>query len=1139
MSTTGREYQLAIRIAGVVDKTFNTSLTSARSKLSAFDSNVKKIDSSFTSLDRGFDKAISAGEKCFSVIATAAGVAATAIGGAAVAAVNVGSEFESAFAGVQKTVDATQEEYADLRQSILDMSREMPSSASEIAAVMESAGQLGIAKENLEDFTRVMINMGVSTNLSADEAATALAKFSNITGMDPANYERLGSVIVDLGNNFATTEADIVEMATRLASSGDLVGLSEAQIMALSTAMSSVGIEAEAGGSSMSKLLKDMQVAVELGGDTLQQYASVANMSGEAFRQAFQEDAVVALSAFLDGLNDTERNGKSAIAILNEMGLTEVRLSNMVLALSNAEGVMSGAIETANTAWDENTALAIEAGKRYETFESQIQILKNGFSELGIAAYDEMREPLADVISFFTDKLHGFTDYMGGADGFSKWMENLSAELPTLQRKVKNAWGVVSPFFDGLLEVGKWCLKNPEAIVSVITGIGTALAAYKIASTVSHIVSSVTALASSPVTGPILAIVSAIGLVMGAYTAYKQYEQSLVDDSLAEHFGDIALSMEDIQQVAEYIVSSDSLGKVKEALAAYEDLDGFAAVMDEAVSDINKMNWKVSIGMELTEEEQEAYKSAIAEYAENAQEYAQQSQYAVSLNLSVGLSDNDLESQNVVDKVNQFYQDKYDELSSLGTQLNEAVTTAFNDGLLDIEETQVIAEIQAQMAEIERSLATGELDAQLSILGMEYAGGGSLTADSFQNLQEEIAKQVDAATEAYKESYAKNYASIQATWEEGGYLSEAEYESALQGIQEEFLANIGEAQAKAINFQMETIMDQYAGELDPAVENYLQAVQDTLGSYMENGEADWLDRPVILWQAMIDELSANDLDKTTRQAISQLLEAMEPSMEEMEQLKQQYEAMGQEVPEAIASGLSEYALLDALANQDYAAISYVVGEQIAAGDYEGFYSDIINQLQNMDVYGQEGYVPDGVKSAIGTSIDETYSYTQETIDAYYSNGFTTEADLDVNINPRINMPNSYSSALTGKLGGAISGAMKGMTIDRNADGGIIRNTELSWLAEEGPESVIPLDGSRNAISLWEQTGRLLGMDSVLDGISLEGAGNTATIEYKPTLQFYGGTPSRDDLVEAMEISQEKFESMLDQCLKKRSRFGFQ
>ncbi len=131
----------------------------------------------------------------------------------------------------------TPEQLRRIKEDILDLSTNVPTTA-DISAVAEAAGQLGIAVEDITNFSSVMIDLGESTNLSSDEAASSLAKFANITRMDADYYSNLGSVIVDLGNNFATTEADIVSMATRLASTGEITGLSEAQIMAVSTALS-------------------------------------------------------------------------------------------------------------------------------------------------------------------------------------------------------------------------------------------------------------------------------------------------------------------------------------------------------------------------------------------------------------------------------------------------------------------------------------------------------------------------------------------------------------------------------------------------------------------------------------------------------------------------------------------------------------------------------------------------------------------------------------------------------------------------------------------------------------------------------------------------------------------------------------
>lgn len=317
-------------------------------------------------------------------------------------------DFESAFAGVEKTVDGTTEQMLNLKNGIKNMAQEIPSSTTEIAEVAEAAGQLGIKTDDILEFTRVMIDLGESTNLSANDAASSLAKLANIVGMSSSDYKRLGSAIVGLGNNFATTENDIVQMSTRLAATGNLAGLETNQILALATAMSSVGIEAEAGGSAMSKLLKMIQVATETGSQDLEDFAKVAGMTTEQFKMKFEKDAVGALSLFIKGLNDTERNGKSAIAILDDMNLKEVRLSNTILSLASAGDLLTDAVELSSKAWNENTALTNETEKRYSTIQSKLVIVKNKLYDLGITLGEYILPYVEKSIDFVSNLIEKF-----------------------------------------------------------------------------------------------------------------------------------------------------------------------------------------------------------------------------------------------------------------------------------------------------------------------------------------------------------------------------------------------------------------------------------------------------------------------------------------------------------------------------------------------------------------------------------------------------------------------------------------------------------------------------------------------------------------------------------------------------------
>lgn len=307
-------------------------------------------------------------------------------------AVKAAIDYETAFAGVKKTVDGTPQQFARLSNSIREMAREMPSSAVEIANVAEAAGQLGVPIGAIKDFSKTMINLGVSTNLSSEEAASSIAKIGNImqvSGKDLGTWSgHFGSAVVDLGNHFATTERDIVAMTNRLAAGGKLAGMTTQDILGLATAMSSVGIEAEAGGTAMTQTLTGIGKAVDGVGDgakeKLELLARVSGVSAQKFAETWKKHPVEALQEFIKGLERGAKQGKNVDEVLSALDMTGIRQGNMLKSLALASDRMGEAVSRSNSAWKENNALTNEASKRYETTESQLKIFKNQITDLAI-----------------------------------------------------------------------------------------------------------------------------------------------------------------------------------------------------------------------------------------------------------------------------------------------------------------------------------------------------------------------------------------------------------------------------------------------------------------------------------------------------------------------------------------------------------------------------------------------------------------------------------------------------------------------------------------------------------------------------------------------------------------------------------
>lgn len=1164
MAGRGEEYKLAIRIAGEIDKSLKESTNLTRKELNKLARDTvkasreaatfgQKLEQQLQEVEPVFSGIEKAGKAAFQAVAVAAGTAAAAIGGVSVFSYSAGSGFESAFAGVKKTVDATDSEYAIMEKNIRAMAKEMPQTAEDLSAIAESAGQLGIEKENLIDFTKTMANLGVATNLSSEEAATEFARFANITQMSQKDFGNLGSTVVALGNNLATTESEITAMSLRLGAAGKQVNMSESQIMGYAAALSSVGIEAEAGGSAFSKLIVNMQLAAETGSDSLGQYAAVAGMSAGEFKDAFQNDAAGAIESFIMGLNDAERNGKTAIAVLYDMGIKEVRLRDTLLRAAGAGDLFSDSLQIANRAWEENTALTNEAEQRYQTMESQMQMLKNTTTDAGISLYQNFREPMLQSLGVLREFAGETLGEWAGGDEMTEFAKNLNKQLPTAIRKTKEFGTAVGDFAEPFLNVGGWLVDHPGTITGAITGIGSALGAYKVVSGITSLTSALTTL--NPAGMAILGISGAAAVISGISTEVRKASNEAKKANLARHFGDISLSIEELDRVASHLVETQELRQVREALSAFDDLSDMQTGIEDAVENINRMNWKISIGMELSEEENSSYQEEVQNYIEQVQNYAEQEQYAISMAAGV-LESGDPEDGGMLDKFNTFYASMQQKLAEEAKKLQEKTTEVFNDGLLVPDEAKAIAEIQQSMANIQNSMTGSEFDARLSLLDMEFSGQ-DLDAESFQNLQVKLGEYTESAMAEYQEAYVKTVSGLDAMLKAGpseGGITQEEYDEEFNNAREAYFQQTADIQAKSAEFQINTMKQAYEAELSGLGPELQGVISSELNEIMTNDDfwntystpEDWANGLQNIFLNATEEMG---LDASTRNALSDLFENMLPLQEEMELLKQKYKEAGTEIPESLIEGMNDITLIGAAGGNE-AAMWALIGNEVAGNEDYATVIELAHQTG--------GAIPEEVSKAIQENQEIAVTQAKELMNAITS---TMEEGINAQIPVNYKVVSAYNR--TGEVPGAGTyeepGALKGVISSRipgHAVGGIFDKPHLAWFAEDGPEAAIPINGSAEAIELWKQTGELLGMSDQPDSFSSlanrfiqgnvqdgqgaqpgEEPGNPLSIVYSPVLSFYGNT-DKEGVTEALRMSQEEFNAHMEEFIRENQRTNF-
>lgn len=1133
---SNKEYQMAIKIAGEVEKSFTNSMGVTKKELrniarqaaltsQSSASMAKQFCSGVDEVSGGFGKLESFAKGTFDAVVKGAETAAVAIGAVATAAVSFGAPFEAQMSTAKALTGAAEAEFQILNEKAKEIGESTSFSATEAGQAMEYMAMAGWKTEEIIGGIGGIMDLAAASGEELASVSDIVTDALTAFGLSAADAGHFSDVLAAASTNANTNVAMMGETFQYAAPLAGALGYSVEDTAVAIGLMANAGIKSSAAGTALRKIFSETT-----GGATVAAKAfgemKIQTTNADGSMRALN-DIITDLRAAFDKMSESEKSanaeaiaGKTAMSgLLAIVNASETDFNKLTDAVNNCEG-----------------AAAAMADIKLDNLQGDVTLFKSAMEGVGIEIYEQFNGPLREGVQSGTEFLGMLNTYLKSSGAVQKVTSNIVKALPTFVRQAKNAGGAALELMEPLLNIAEYMIDHPDVIAAGLAAIGGAIATYRVAEGIKSVInafSGITAVMSNPVALGITATAVAIAGVAAIITKVKLKERELKQENLAEHFGDITLSLEDLEKAAKHIIGSDGLGQLNEMLTNRQGLEEYKTSLQGTIEELNKLNWKVQIGMELNETEQSEYISAIDSYITECLDFVEQKHYVASLQLDILTKDNEV-GNGIKTSTMALYKGLEDEMTELGDELKNTVNIAFEDGLLTFDESKKIVELQSKLAKMQSELSDSDYTANLEALKIKY--GGNLDAESFQNLQAELAENVEQVKET-------SYTALQDLLQEEvlkkshGIINENQYNQNVAELQSNYWNQVAEAELKSANFQYDTIVQQYSEELEnllPEMEGKTTTVLETLKENVEKygiNEAKSILSDADTLRAM---LGIDNIDETTVQALNELFIQLEPVMQQMIEIREKMEEGGMEVPEGYAEGIRNYAALGAIADSE--AAMFELAGQAAADSPE-----LATWIKQVDEDGTE--VVEALMAPIKNCDAEAAEAARELYtktSRYTRLSFGQGIDIEIPVNLKFNTYIPTNSTIH------TNGTIPGTNVPYpHATGGIYTTPHIGLVAEAGPEAIIPLNNTENAYNLWWQAGELLGMkdelslsDAAVTMIESSTSNNSVSspqITYSPTIQFYGGTPSKEDIAAAEKLSQEEFEAMLEKYYKNKSR----
>lgn len=1022
-----KEYQLAIKIAGEIEKSLPASMRKTKAELRAISKDAvqqtSKFGNSVNKLSGDLNRINAVGTKVFKAIGKAAKVAGAGVAAGLGASIKVGADFEKQMSSVKAISGATDEEMKHLEKTALQYGSTTSFTAKESGEALEYMALAGYDAEKSIEMLPNVLNLAAAGDmdlarasdqvtdaqsalgLSMEETTTLVDQMAQTASKSNTSVEQLGDAILQVGGTAKVLHGGTTEL-------NEVLGI-----------LADNGIKGSEGGTKLRNMILSLTAPTDKAAGVMEQLGLNVKDSKGNFRD---------LSSIMQELNDKTKNmgdvEKSAL-LKKLFNKTDIKAVNALLGTSKKRwDELGGEIEEASGAADKM------AKTKLDNLSGDITLMKSALEGAGVKIYKELQGPLRELVQGATKGIQSFADW---------FIEN----FPAIKSGFEDVASAIGAFASPFLAVGEWLIDNPAVISGALAAIGSAIITYKVVGGITSVVKAISGIAGL---NPALLILG--GLVSGFTalgTALATTQKQAKKANLKAHFGDIALSMEDLEDAARQIVGAGDLEKIDEIMESMSETKNIEAAMKEASRAIQKYDWKVKAGLKISKEDTKDYAEQVKSYVKSAQELIDQKGYEVNISTKLLFGDSKT-AKEYLKTDNAFFAGLDKQMEDLSAQLNEKLSKAMKDGLTP-KTQEAINEILASMAEITDAINNAEAQSEWDMLKGQWAGK-DLTAESFEELQNQINANLEKEYSGIDEGTKSQLDVINAELNTHT-ITEEQARSRKQQVLAAGEEKKRNATNKGVEFQWNTLMDTYGQDIasgNLAVDQSLRdSVYELVNKMLEAPGANESEYGVKLRQLKYGS-SYDDSWLASLSAFNPFGSAVEGSAG------------------AAAMAGTEDSYFTAMRQSAREAQTYIQGiNQQMAQDQQARIEEFQKNYPNA--------IPDAGTAGIQQRMDNLFDMTNAGKEGgdKGATAATTAIQQDLNgkvIDANVEIRGTYGL----KPKGSTPPGMPS-NIPHHAKGGIFSQRHIAEISEEAPEAVIPIKKSSRSYDLYRQTGAMLGL----------------------------------------------------------------